>query len=99
MRSSISRDRFKREVVQNNQVKRKLLRLQGYLDSVVFFNNNVFDYRCYWVLSGFGFFGRVRKRCFVSGRGRGVSVFGLSRHDLRSLINVGFVNGLFRATW
>jgi ribosomal protein S14 len=99
MRSSISSDSFKRKVVQNNQVIRKLIRLQGYLDSSVFVSNCVFNYRCYWVLSGYGCFVTVRKRCFFSGRGRGVGVFGLSRHDLRLIINVGFVNGQIRATW
>lgn len=99
MRSIICNDTFKREVIQKNQVKRKLLRLQGYLDAFVFVNANVFSFRCYWHLNGYGCLTKIRTRCFISGRGRGVRVFGLSRHDLRSLINVGFVNGLFRATW
>jgi ribosomal protein S14 len=99
MRSIICSDTFKREVVQKNQVIRKLLRLQSYLDSFVFVNVNVFSYRCHWSLNGYGCSVKINKRCFFSGRGRGVSVFGLSRHDLRLLINAGFVNGLFRATW
>jgi ribosomal protein S14 len=99
MRSVICSDTFKRGIVQKNQVIRKLLRLQGYLDSLVFVNTDVFSYRCYWSLSGYSCLVKIRKRCFISGRGRGVSVFGLSRHDLRLIINIGFVNGLFRATW
>jgi ribosomal protein S14 len=99
MRSRICRDAFLRKVTQKRQISRKLLGFQGYLDSFVFINPNAFSYRCYWSFSGYGCLTKVRKRCFVSGRGRGVRVFGLSRHDLRRLINVGFVNGLFRATW
>jgi ribosomal protein S14 len=99
MRSIISSDTFKRRVVQNNQVIRKLMRLQGFLDSSVFVSRHVFNYQCFWVLSGHSCFLKVRKRCFVSGRGRGVSIFGLSRHDLRLMINVGFVNGQVRSTW
>jgi ribosomal protein S14 len=99
MRSSISSDTFKRRVAQNNQVIRNLMRLQGYLNSSVFVRRRVLSYRCYWVLSSYGCFVKIRKRCFVSARGRGVSIFGVSRQDLRLIINVGFVNGQVRATW
>jgi ribosomal protein S14 len=99
MRSVVCSDSFRRGIVQKNQVVRKLLSLQGYLDSFVFININVFSYRCYWTLNGYGSFVKVRKRCFISGRGRGISIFGLSRHTLRSLMKIGFMSGLVRATW
>lgn len=99
MRSNISSDKFRRFVVQKRQVSRKLLRLQGYLESAVFVNVSVFRYRPYWALSGYGCAVKIRNRCFFSGRGRGISIFGLSRHVLRSILRIGFVNGLFRATW
>jgi ribosomal protein S14 len=99
MRSVICSDTIKRKVIQKKQINRKLLRLLGYLDSFVYVSVRVFNYRCYWVLSGYSCSVKVRKRCFFSGRRRGVRVFGLSRHDLRGMMKNGFVNGLFRATW
>ena len=99
MRSSLCADLFKRKSVENNQVARKLIRLLGYLDSTVFINLAVSNYQRYWSMSGYSCSLKVRKRCFVSGRRRGVSIFGLSRHDLRNQINVGSVSGLFRVTW
>ena len=43
---------------------------------------------------------RVRNRCVVSGRGRGViREFGLTRMKFRKLADYGLLSGVTRSTW
>ena len=43
---------------------------------------------------------RARKRCWVTGRSRGVyRDFGLSRHVLRELAHEGLIPGLTKSSW
>lgn len=43
---------------------------------------------------------RVRNRCKLSGRGRGVyRKFGLSRINIRSLASMGLLPGVMKASW
>jgi len=43
---------------------------------------------------------RVRSRCFITGRSRGVySRFGLGRHKLREFAGEGIIPGLAKASW
>lgn len=43
---------------------------------------------------------RIRNRCLITGRSRGVyRKFGLSRHKLREFMMVGNIPGLRKASW
>ena len=43
---------------------------------------------------------RIRNRCLISGRGRGIiKEWGISRHNFRRLADEGYLAGVRRASW
>ncbi len=95
----IEKDKRQRILVKKNKAKRDELR-EKIRDKNLSFEEKMIAQRKMQSLPKDSNRVRLRNRCLITGRSRGVyRKFGLGRNKLRELAMVGFIPGLRKASW
>ena len=99
MKISLEKDKKRRKQVSENELKRL------YYSFMLNQSNLTSESRLFYqiklsTISRNSSITRVKNRCILTGRGRGVfRYFGLSRISLRELASKGLVPGLIKKSW
>ena len=94
-----SQDKKRRKFFVNNEIRRLYYKFMM-LNDLLHFNSKLFYQKKISFLSTKSSITKIKNRCLLTGRGRGIfRFFGLSRISFRELASRGRLSGIKKKTW